>query len=64
MDVIMKSELTTITVQLVYETEKAVLVNDGTKQVWIPKAQCEIEQYGAVYELTLPVRVAEEKGLV
>lgn len=48
------------------ETEKAVLLNDGDNDVWLPKSMCstnglEVNETGKV---TMPRWVAEEKGLV
>ena len=61
-------ELTDITVQLHHETDKAVLVSDdGNKMhaVWLPKSQIEIEDKGkGVLEITLPIWIAKEKGLI
>jgi len=64
-------ELTDITVELVHETEKAWLVSQGLKDedgkqinIWIPKSVGELEPEGNLYILTLPVRYAEDKGLV
>lgn len=60
----MKSNLIDITVTLVHETEKAWLVNDGSKKVWIPKSLAELEQNGPTWTLTLTERLAQEKGLI
>ena len=67
----MSKELTDITVELVHETEKAWLVSQGLKDedgkqinIWIPKSVGELEPEGNLYILTLPVRYAEDKGLV
>jgi hypothetical protein len=64
-------ELTDLTVELVHETEKAWLVSQGLKDkdgkqinIWIPKSVGELEPEGNLYILTLPVRYAEDKGLV
>jgi hypothetical protein len=62
-----KSNLVDIAVTLHHETEKAVLVSDSGERataVWVPKAACEIERRGKVWILTLPERVARDKGFI
>ena len=53
---------------LVHETERAVLVNDGTREVWLAKSTItspkEFPEPGKNFELTLPEWLAEEKGLI
>lgn len=63
----MKSDLVDIPVILHHETALAILVSDDgdrKRAIWIPKTACEIEPNGKVWTLTLPERVALEKGLV
>jgi hypothetical protein len=68
----MKSDLIDIEVFLHYETEKAVLVSDDgdkDKSVWVPKALIELvpsSRYTGPRNkiMTIPERVAIEKGLV
>ena len=65
----MKSNLIDIDVEVVHRTEKAVLVHTGIKEqaVWLPLSQVEIEPNGAfdgIETLTLPDRLALEKGLI
>ncbi|ACL59944.1 hypothetical protein [Methylobacterium nodulans] len=65
----MRSDLVDVTVRLHHETNRAVLGStdgDREKAVWIPKSACEIEPGAgkATHTLTLPERVAIEKGLV
>lgn len=60
----MKSSLVDITVILEHETERAWLVNDGSKKVWIPKSWGELEAKGPTWTLTLPEKFASEKGLI
>jgi hypothetical protein len=61
----LKSDLTDVTVQLVHETEAAILVSDGDNQVWLPKSQCEYRTTSpGIIEVTLTERLATEKGLV
>jgi hypothetical protein len=56
----MRSDLIEIAVVVRHETEKAWLVDDGTKQVWLPKSRVEVE--GGV--LTIPESLAKEKELI
>lgn len=50
-------------VQLVHETEKAYLVDDGTVQAWLPKSLTELEKNAdGTYTCTIPRRTFEEKG--
>lgn len=64
----MKSNLADLTVQLLHETDNAVLVKIGTwsEAVWLPKSQVEVEATGSdgLCEITLPQWLAEERGLV
>lgn len=53
--------LVDIAVQVKHETEKAILVNDGTEDIWLPKSQCEMNPDGTV---TMPEWLAHEKGLI
>ena len=59
--------LTDITVRLLQETERAILVCDGDdddKAVWLTKSKVEFEQKGGLIEVTLPEWLATERGLV
>jgi hypothetical protein len=51
-----------------FNTEKAILVSldgDRDKAVWLPFSQIEVmPKHGSIVEITLPVGLAEEKGLV
>lgn len=64
----MPSRLTDIAVELVHETELAILVSDGDQEVWIPKSQCEFEAHNKPLPyatiVTLSERAAIDKGLV
>lgn len=64
----MKSNLTDIDVALVHETPDAFLVkwDPDREPVWLPKSQCEFEATEAsdIGILTLPERLAEEKGML
>ncbi len=63
-----RSDLVDLALVLHHETEKAILVSDdGNREAakWLPKSQVEIEpQPGGTVIVTLPERVAIEKGLV
>jgi hypothetical protein len=62
-----RSDLIDISVTLVHETDRAVLVDHGgTENVWLPKSACEIERdaNGKTWTLTLSERLANEKGLI
>lgn len=64
----MKSDITDIDVEVVHRTEKAVLVHTGDKEkaVWLPLSMIEIEPsgIGGIETVTLPERLAQEKGLI
>jgi hypothetical protein len=54
------SDLVDIACTLKHETAKAYLVNDGSKDVWVPKSKCEYV-HGV---LVLPSWLAKDKGLI
>lgn len=58
---VQRSNLTDIAAKVVRETEKAWLIDDGAKQVWIPKSQAEKNPDNT---FTLPEWMALEKGLI
>lgn len=62
------ARLTDITVRLVQQTERAILVTDSDdleKAVWLPKSQVEfVEKADGIVEVTLPEWLAIERGLV
>jgi hypothetical protein len=63
----MKSDLVDVFVAIHHRTEKAVLVSlDGerSKAVWLPLSQIEIEERERDSIVTMPERLAIEKGLV
>ena len=47
----MKSDLIDITVHLLHETDRAVLVTDSTPEqgVWLPRSQIDIEPAGLLH---------------
>lgn len=47
------------------ETDKAVLINDGTRDAWIPKALIDLHpEMGDVVTAVMPEWVAKDKGLI
>jgi hypothetical protein len=54
-------ELVDIAAELRHETEKAFLVFDGAKTVWLPKSQVEQNDDGT---FTMPEWLAHEKELI
>jgi len=60
----MRSDLTDIDVHVTVETDAAVRVSDGTREVWLPKSQIEISNEGRRTIVTLPKWLAQEKGLL
>lgn len=62
-----RSDLIDISVVLVHQTEKAVLVDHGGESnVWLPRSAIEIEKdgNGKTWTVTLPEPLAVEKGLI
>lgn len=57
----MKSDLIDSACELKHETAKAYLVNDGAKDVWLPKSQVEHNDDNT---FTMPEWLAKEKGLI
>lgn len=54
-------ELVDIAAELRHETDKAFLVFDGDKTVWLPKSQVEQNDDGT---WTMPLWLAQEKELI
>lgn len=54
-------DLVDLELTLIHETEKAFLLSDGKKKVWVPKSVVENNEDGT---FTMPQSWAEEKGLV
>jgi len=58
-------ELTEVSVIVKHTTAKAVLVNDGAKDVWLPLSQITIHDDGGTAKVvTLPEWLAKDKGLI
>jgi len=54
-----------ITGQIKYETDKAILLFDGKKEVWVPKSQIEdMEREKNMITITIPEWLAIEKELI
>jgi hypothetical protein len=54
-------ELFDLAAQVVAETDKAWLLNDGINRAWVPKSQAEDNGDGT---FTLPLWLAKEKGFI
>lgn len=58
-------EIFDVTVTLLHETEKAILVTDGTTKAWLPKSLFEYEkQPDGTYIVTGPTDMLQDKGLI
>ena len=56
-----KSDLVDIAAEVRRETDKAWLIFDGHREVWLPKSQCEANPDKT---FTMPEWLANEKGLL
>jgi hypothetical protein len=60
-----KSDLVDITCKLIHQTERAILINDGTKEVWIAKTHVEVTPIkDRLVEVTMPEWLAHREGLI
>lgn len=61
-----KTKLIDLTVTLVHETEKAWLIDDGTKKTWVAKSWVELEKNpdGKTWTMTINEEQALEKELI
>lgn len=62
-----RSDLVDISVVLIHQTDKAVLVDHGGgENVWLPRSAIEIERDGdgKTWTITLPEALAQSKGLI
>ncbi len=64
-----RSNIIDVTVEIVRETAKAVLVHDGdeSRAVWLPLSQIELSKNDhspGVHTVSLPEWLAQEKGLI
>ena len=62
----MKSNLIDVACTFKHETKAAWLVNDGDRDIWLPKSQCEVDIAGdnTTCIVTLPEWLAIEKELI
>lgn len=61
-----KKELYDASFEFVAETDRAILVTEdgGKTKHWLPKSQIEYEVKGQLVDVTMPVWLATEKGIV
>ncbi len=57
-----RSDLVDIEATLHRETEKAFLIYDGSKEVWLPKALVEHDPHDGTF--AMPEWLAEREGLI
>lgn len=55
-----RNDMIEIACEIVHETDRAVLVNDGDIEVWLPLSQVEVTDASVL----LPEWLAEERGLI
>lgn len=62
----MSKQLYDATFEFLEERPLAICVTEdgGKTKVWLPKSQIEYVQRGAVVEVTMPIWLAKEKGIV
>ncbi len=54
-----------ITVEILRESDRAILVSDGDVQEWLPKSQIEYEgEVGQTVVVTIPTWLAQDKNLI
>ena len=54
-------------IEIIRETDKAILISDGMAQEWIPKSQLEDDpekQANGLYFIIIPEWLAIDKGLI
>lgn len=56
-----ESNIVDIAGELRHETDKALLIFDGDKTVWLPKSQVEVNDDGT---FAMPEWLAKDKGLI
>jgi len=64
-----EAEKVEVGVTMKRETDRAILINDGDHDIWLPKSQCEVEggQYpeaGETFNLMVADWLAKDKGLI
>ncbi len=60
----MKSDLVDIACFVRMETPRAFLINDGRREVWVPKSQVEMHDEGKNHICVMPEWLAKEKELI
>jgi RNase P/RNase MRP subunit p29 len=54
-----------VTGRIVHETDKALLLDDGTVREWVPKSKVKVEQRrDGTVEVAMPEWLARDKGYV
>jgi len=57
-------KLIDIACEVKIETDSAWLINDGTKEAWLPKSQVEMHVEDKGTTAVMPEWLAQEKGLI
>lgn len=57
-----RSDLVDVDADLIHETEKAYLIDDGKQRDWVPKAVVEWDKEAGTF--AMPLRLAMQKGFV
>lgn len=62
----MRGETIELTVEIVHETEKAVLFTDGTAEKWVPRSQIQAMEStrNGAWQVTLPEWLAKKNGWI
>lgn len=59
-----KSDRHCINCELIRETHSAWLINDGEKEHWLPKSQCELDSRAdGTWDAFVPQWLAKTKGM-
>lgn len=60
-----ESDIIDLKVQILHERDKAILVDDGDRKVWLPKSMIEFEpDAGTLSIVSLPEWLARDKELI
>jgi len=61
----MGEENVELSVEVVHITDKAILIDEGDEQIWLPKSQIRLEHSsGNTYSVEIPEWLAMKKGLL
>jgi|GEM_PF-1545835 len=63
----MSEETIVLDLEIIRQTEKAILAFDGDTQVWLPKSKCTVLcqlPMSDLFEIECPEWIAEDKGLI